>query len=67
MSAEYEFVRPLHPGDRLDYVSALESISEEKRTALGPGRFLGYLLTVRDDRGATVGRLRFTNLVHKPQ
>jgi hypothetical protein len=67
VSAEYEYLRPLHPGDELDYTSSLESISEEKRTALGPGRFVGFLYTVRDGGGETVGRIRFTNLVHRPQ
>ena len=38
VSTELDFVRCLKPGDRLDYISPLESIGEEKTTALGLGR-----------------------------
>ena len=67
VSTELECLRPLVPGDRLDYLSALESIGDEKRTGLGLGRFLGFCFTVRDAAGQVVGRLRFTNLVYRPE
>ena len=66
VSTEMEFVRPLHPGDELDYTSALESIGEEKQTGLGVGRFLGFRFTVRDAKSSAVGIIRFTNLAYRP-
>jgi hypothetical protein len=66
VNTEMDLERPLHPGDELDYVSMLESISEEKRTGLGAGRFLGFRWTVRDAQGDVVGTLRFTHLAYQP-
>jgi hypothetical protein len=66
VSTELDFARPLTPGDRLAYTSSLESIGEEKMTALGPGRFVGFRFSVRDADGANVGTIRFTNLVYRP-
>ena len=66
VSTELDFVSCLKPGDRLDYISTLESIGEEKTTALGLGRFVGFRLSVRDAQGTTVGTIRFTNLAYRP-
>jgi hypothetical protein len=65
VQAEMHFERALRPGDRLRYTSTLESIGAEKRTGLGPGRFLRYCFTVIDAQDACVGTLRFTNLVYR--
>ena len=67
VSTEIECTRALRVGDRLQYSSCLESISDEKKTGLGPGRFVGFRLTVRDSDGAAVGTIRFTNLAYRPQ
>lgn len=67
VGSELEWRRALVPGDRLEYVSVLESIGDEKRTGLGLGRFLGFCFSVRDAAGADVAQLRFTNLVYRPE
>ena len=45
----------------------IESISEEKQTRLGPGRFVTWVTTYVDETGAVVGRQRFRILKFKPQ
>lgn len=66
VQADIEFDRELVPGDTLRYISCLESLGQEKRTALGPGRFVGFRFEVLDGHDARVGTLRFTNLVYRP-
>jgi hypothetical protein len=67
VSTEIECARDLKAGDRLLYSSRVESISDEKRTGLGPGRFVGFRLTVRDSEGSIVGTIRFTHLAYRPR
>ena len=64
---DLEFLRTVVTGDRLAYTSELESISEEKKTGLGIGRFLGYRFTIVDADVRTVGVIKFTNLVYRPE
>ena len=65
-STEMEFPRALRVGNRLSYTSRLESVGDEKVTALGIGHFLNFCFTVRDDSAAVVGLIRFANLVYRP-
>jgi hypothetical protein len=37
----------------------LESISDRKQTRLGPGHFITWVTTFRDEQGAVVGRQTF--------
>jgi len=46
--------------------SRLESISSEKRTALGVGYFVTNLLTYRDQHGEIVAEMRFRILKFRP-
>lgn len=64
--SELEFERYLHPGDVLSAESALETVSDEKTTALGTGYFLTWLTTYRDQHGDVVGRQRFRVLKFRP-
>jgi uncharacterized OB-fold protein/acyl dehydratase len=65
-NCEQDYARYLRPGDRLSVRMVVESISEEKRTALGVGRFVTTLHTFTDQHGAVVGTMRFRLLKFRP-
>jgi len=65
-NSELEFERYLRPGDRLQSSAFVESISEEKETALGIGYFVTWVTTYADEHGGVVGRQRFRVLKFKP-
>jgi uncharacterized protein len=50
VNSDLEFERELHPGERLYYVTRLDSIGEEKTTALGTGFFVTLLLSYFSQR-----------------
>ena len=58
-NSELEFVRYLRPGDHLHTSSAIESISNRKKTSLGQGYFLTWITTYTTDDGEVVGRQLF--------
>ncbi|MFF8596465.1 bifunctional MaoC family dehydratase N-terminal/OB-fold nucleic acid binding domain-containing protein [Streptomyces sp. NPDC015220] len=64
--SELEFVRELVPGDHISVQEVVESISEEKRTALGAGRFVTTLKTYRDHYGVIVATQRWRTLRFRP-
>jgi hypothetical protein len=64
--SELEFERYLRPGDRISAQTVVESISDEKQTALGRGFFLTWQTTYRDLDGDVVGRQRFRILKFRP-
>jgi len=61
-----EYRRYLKPGDHLNVTMAIESVSREKRTALGDGHFITQLMTYRDEAGDEVATMRFRLLKFKP-
>jgi uncharacterized OB-fold protein/acyl dehydratase len=61
-----EYARYLRPGDRLTSETVIESVSDEKRTALGPGHFVNQCTTYRDQHGEVVGVMRFRLLKFRP-
>jgi hypothetical protein len=61
-----EYARYLRPGDRVSGETVIESISDEKRTALGAGHFVTQRTTYRDQRGEVVATMRFRLLKFKP-
>jgi uncharacterized OB-fold protein/acyl dehydratase len=63
---EQEYHRYLHPGDHLSMTSTIESISEEKTTALGAGHFITTRSDYHDQRGELVGSMRFRILKFRP-
>lgn len=63
---EQEYTRYLRPGDRITVETAIESISEEKATALGIGYFIVTRSRFRDADGEEVGNLSFRVLKFKP-
>ncbi|HXK24856.1 MAG TPA: bifunctional MaoC family dehydratase N-terminal/OB-fold nucleic acid binding domain-containing protein [Myxococcota bacterium] len=62
-----EYRRYLVPGDVLSVTTRIESVSEEKQTALGAGRFVDELMIYRDARGEEVARMRFRILKFEPR
>ena len=46
--SEFEFHRELVPGDHVSVSETIESISPEKKTGLGTGRFVSTMKTYRD-------------------
>ncbi|TMC03199.1 MAG: hypothetical protein E6J41_28245 [Chloroflexi bacterium] len=65
-NSDQEYVRPLRLGDHLTVSGIVDSISDEKRTALGPGHFVTWVDTYRTDDGAVVGTMRFRVLKFRP-
>jgi uncharacterized OB-fold protein/acyl dehydratase len=63
---EQEYHRYLRPGDHLSMTSTIESISEEKKTALGTGHFITTRSDYHDQRGELVGSMRFRILKFRP-
>jgi 3-oxo-4,17-pregnadiene-20-carboxyl-CoA hydratase alpha subunit len=65
-NTEEEYLRELRLGDHLSTTQVVESISEEKETALGVGHFLTTLTEYRDQDGELVGTQRFRILKYRP-
>lgn len=65
-NCEQEYFRYLEPGDQLTHTVEVESVSPEKKTGLGTGRFLTQLYTFRDQKGEIVGTMRFRILKFRP-
>jgi len=63
---EQDYKRSPKLGDHVSVTSRLESISSEKRTALGVGYFVTNLLTYRDQHGEIVAEMRFRILKFRP-
>ncbi|MEV6162216.1 MaoC family dehydratase N-terminal domain-containing protein [Streptomyces sp. NPDC052052] len=64
--SEFSFVRELEPGDHIAVREVVESISAEKRTGLGTGRFVTTLKTYSDQHGETVATQRWRTLRFRP-
>jgi uncharacterized OB-fold protein/acyl dehydratase len=65
-NCDQEYIRYLRPGDHLTVSGVIESISEEKRTGLGPGHFVTWVNTFCSDEGEVVGTMRFRVLRFRP-
>ena len=66
-NTEQEYTRYLRPGDQVTANTTIESISEEKATALGIGHFIVTRTIFRDQDGEEVGWMTFRVLKFKPQ
>ncbi|WP_119729230.1 bifunctional MaoC family dehydratase N-terminal/OB-fold nucleic acid binding domain-containing protein [Thermomonospora amylolytica] len=64
--SELEFHRELVPGDHVGVREVVESISPEKRTALGEGRFVTTVRTYCDQNGEVVATQRWRLLRFRP-
>lgn len=65
-NSEFEIERYPRLGDVISATSVFESVSEEKKTALGTGYFLTWVLTYSDQHGEVLGRQRFRVLRFRP-
>ncbi|MFJ8861438.1 bifunctional MaoC family dehydratase N-terminal/OB-fold nucleic acid binding domain-containing protein [Streptomyces sp. NPDC102451] len=65
--SEFTFLRELTPGDHVAVRETVESVSGEKRTKLGTGRFVTTLRTYTDQHGATVATQRWRTLRFRPE
>lgn len=66
-NSEFEILRYLRIGDVISAVSIIESISEEKQTRAGVGRFVTWVTTYSDETGEVVGQQTFRILKFKPE
>ncbi|MEU6657818.1 MaoC family dehydratase N-terminal domain-containing protein [Streptomyces sp. NPDC046821] len=64
--SELEFLRELVPGDHVSQQEVVESISAQKKTGLGVGRFVTTLKTYRDQEGEVVATQRWRTLRFRP-
>ncbi len=65
-NCDQTYTRYLRPGDRITATTTIESISEEKATALGIGYFINTRDVYRDQDGREVGSMLFRVLKFKP-
>jgi hypothetical protein len=65
-NSEFEIVRYLRLGEVITSTMEIESVSERKQTRLGPGYFITWVTTYRDERGEVAGRQMFRILKFKP-
>jgi hypothetical protein len=65
-NSEFEIVRYLCLGEVVTSTMVIESVSDQKRTRLGPGHFVTWVTTYRDAQGEVVGRQTFRILKFKP-
>lgn len=65
--SDFEFHRELVPGDHVSVEEVVESISPEKATGLGDGRFVTTLKTYRDADGEIVATQRWRTLRFRPR
>jgi uncharacterized protein len=64
---EQEYLRPIVLGDRLSATSVIESISAQKKTALGEGHFVTTRLEYKDAGGEVVATMKFRILKFRPK
>ena len=65
-NSEFEIERYPRLGDVISSTNVFESVSEQKKTALGTGYFLTWVMTYTDQHGEVLGRQRFRVLRFRP-
>ena len=65
-NSEFEILRYLRLGEVVISTMVIESVSDRKQTRLGPGYFITWVTTFRDEQGEVVGRQTFRILKFKP-
>jgi uncharacterized OB-fold protein len=66
-NCDQHYERPLVLGDEVSVTSVVESVSAEKTTALGVGRFLTTRMDYTDATGAPLATMRFRILKFRPR
>jgi hypothetical protein len=65
-NSEFEILRYLRLGEVVTSTMVIESVSDLKKTRIGPGHFVTWVATFRDEQGEVVGRQTFRILKFKP-
>jgi uncharacterized protein len=65
-NSEFEIMRYLRLGEVVTSTMTIEAVSDRKQTRIGPGHFITWVTTFRDERGAVVGRQMFRIFKFKP-
>jgi hypothetical protein len=65
-NSEFEIARYLRLGEVITSTMVIESVSDRKQTRIGPGHFVTWVTTFRDEDGEVVGRQTFRILKFKP-
>ncbi|MGH0032775.1 MAG: OB-fold domain-containing protein [Myxococcota bacterium] len=65
-NSRQEYRRYLRPGDHIRVTALVDRISDEKKTALGAGRFVDEVMIYRDQAGEEVARMTWRILKFKP-
>jgi MaoC dehydratase-like protein len=65
-NSEFEIVRYLRLGEVITSTMVIESVSDRKQTRIGPGHFITWVTTFRDESGEVVGRQTFRILKFQP-
>jgi hypothetical protein len=65
-NSEFDILRYLRLDEVITSTMVIESVSERKQTRLGPGHFITWVTTYRDEQGTVVGRQMFRILKFKP-
>lgn len=66
-NCDQHYERPLVPGDRLEVTSTIDSVSGEKATGLGVGRFITTRQQYTDQNGSVVATMLFRILKFRPR
>jgi uncharacterized protein len=66
-NSEFEIERYPRLGDVVSSTSVFEEVSDKKKTALGTGYFLTWVITYRAQDGEVLGRQRFRVLRFRPE
>jgi hypothetical protein len=66
-NSEFEIERYPRLGDVISATTVYETVSDEKKTALGTGFFLTWLTTYTDQNGEVLGWQRFRVLRFRPE
>jgi acyl dehydratase len=66
-NCDQHYERPLRPGDHVTMHTVIESVSPEKATGLGDGRFVTTRTDFTDDDGEPVATMRFRILKFRPR
>ncbi len=64
-NSEFEIERYPRVGDEITAETVYETISDEKKTAMGNGFFVTWITTYRDQNGEVIGKQRFRTLRFK--
>ncbi len=65
-NSEVEITRYLRLGEKITSTMVIESVSERKKTRIGPGYFITWVTTYRDEQGQVVGKQIFRILKFIP-